>query len=118
MLKFSNIHLISTLCLIKTNLFNTYFVLSIDITNQLASFLNILFIYREGKGRRKREREKHQCVVASHVPPTGDLAHNPGMCPDWESNSKLLVCNPAPRPLSHTSQDSISFFIKERLGQK
>ena len=19
-------------------------------------------------------------------PPTGDLAHNPGMCPDWESN--------------------------------
>ena len=20
------------------------------------------------------------------LPPTGDLAHNPGMCPDWESN--------------------------------
>ena len=20
------------------------------------------------------------------MPPTGDLAHNPGMCPDWESN--------------------------------
>ena len=37
---------------------------------------------REGE----REREKHQCVVASHVLPTGDLAHNPGMCPDWESN--------------------------------
>ena len=30
--------------------------------------------------------EKHQCVVASCVPPTGDLAHNPGVCPDWESN--------------------------------
>ena len=30
--------------------------------------------------------DKHQCVVASHVPPTGDLARNPGMCPDWESN--------------------------------
>ena len=26
------------------------------------------------------------CVVASHTPTTGDLAHNPGMCPDWESN--------------------------------
>ena len=25
-------------------------------------------------------------MVASPVPPTGDLAHNPGMCPDWESN--------------------------------
>ena len=39
-----------------------------------------LFIFREGEG------EKHQCVVASHVIPTGDLACNPGLCPDWESN--------------------------------
>ena len=22
------------------------------------------------------------------VPPTGDLAHNPGMCPDWELNQR------------------------------
>ena len=45
-----------------------------------------IFIYfqREGKGR--REGEKHQCVVASHAPPTGGLAGNPGMCPDWELN--------------------------------
>ena len=35
---------------------------------------------------REREGEKHQCVVASHVPPTGDLACNPGMCPGWELN--------------------------------
>ena len=27
-------------------------------------------------------------MVASHVPPTGDLACNPGMCPDWESNQR------------------------------
>ena len=33
-----------------------------------------------------REGEKHQCVAATHVPPTGDLARNPGMCPDWELN--------------------------------
>ena len=32
--------------------------------------------------------EKHQCVVASHMPQAGDLAHNPGMCPDWESNRR------------------------------
>ena len=25
-------------------------------------------------------------MVASHVPPTGDLAHNPGTCLDWELN--------------------------------
>ena len=28
--------------------------------------------------------EKHQ-TVASHTPPSGDLAHNPGVCPDWET---------------------------------
>ena len=34
----------------------------------------------------EREGEKHQCVFASQVSPTRDLACNPGMCPDWESN--------------------------------
>ena len=33
-----------------------------------------------------REGEKLQCVVASQVSPTGDLAHNTGMRPDWELN--------------------------------
>ena len=44
----------------------------------------IYLFFRDGKG--ERTREKYQCVVASHMPPTGDLACNPGMCPDWESN--------------------------------
>ena len=26
--------------------------------------------------------------ITSHMPPTGDLAHNPGMCPDWGSNQR------------------------------
>ena len=43
-----------------------------------------LFIFRE-RGKERREGKKHQCAVASHAPPTGDLACNPGMCPDWES---------------------------------
>ena len=34
----------------------------------------------------EREGKKHQCVVVSRAPPTGDLAHNPDMYPDWESN--------------------------------
>ena len=25
-------------------------------------------------------------MAATWAPPTGDLAHNPGMCPDWELN--------------------------------
>ena len=44
------------------------------------------FIFKERGREGEREGEKHQCVVTSHMPPTGDLAQNPGMCPDWESN--------------------------------
>ena len=41
----------------------------------------------KARGReRERDGENHQCVVASHMPPTGDLACNPGMCPDCELN--------------------------------
>ena len=43
-----------------------------------------LFIFRERGKEGRREEEKHQCVVASDMVPTGDQAHNPGMCPDWE----------------------------------
>ena len=49
-----------------------------------------LFIFRERGTEGEREGEQHQSVVASHTPPTGDLAHNPGMCPDWESNWQLF----------------------------
>ena len=44
----------------------------------------------EGKGGRKRGRETSMCgryidLVASHMCPSGDLACNPGMYPDWEA---------------------------------
>ena len=45
------------------------------------SFLKkILFIFRQRGREGKREEEKHQCVVDCQAHPTGDLAHNPGMC--------------------------------------
>ena len=47
-----------------------------------------LFILRERGREGEREEEKHQCVLASHAPPTWNLTYNPGMCPDWESNRK------------------------------
>ena len=50
-----------------------------------------LFIFRASRREGEREGEKHQCVVSSHMPPTGDLACNPGMCPDWESNRLPFV---------------------------
>ena len=56
-----------------------------------------LFTFREKGREREQEGGKHQCVVATHAPPTGDLARNPGMCPDWDSNRLLS-------PPSHTSQ--------------
>ena len=52
------------------------------------SFLRFyLFVFRN-RGRREKEREKNINVwlsLARH-PPTGDLALNSGMCPDWELN--------------------------------
>ena len=42
------------------------------------------FIFRQREKVGEKEGEKHQCGVASRVLPTGDLAHNPGMCPDWQ----------------------------------
>ena len=49
----------------------------------LFFFFKILFIFRERGRERQREGEKHQCVVASCAPPTGDLACNPGMSIHW-----------------------------------
>ena len=45
-----------------------------------------LFTFREREREGEREGEKYQCGDVSHTSPTGDLAHNPRMCPDWESN--------------------------------
>ena len=44
------------------------------------------YLLLEGRKEGGREGEKHQCVGASHAPPTVDLARNPGMCPAWEPN--------------------------------
>ena len=55
-------------------------------SSSFSFIFKILFYYlflERGEGRKE---EKHQCVVVSWAPPTGDLAHNPGMCPEWESN--------------------------------
>ena len=51
-------------------------------------YLKILFIFSERRRGGEREGEKHQCVVASCVSPTGDLVHNPDMCPEWELNQQ------------------------------
>ena len=57
-----------------------------------AASLQVAFLYFFKKDfidlflERGREEEKHQCVVAPRMPPTGDLACNPGIWPVWELN--------------------------------
>ena len=47
-------------------------------------FKESLFIFREGKGGRKRGRETSVgCLLHA---PNWDLVHNPVMCLDWELN--------------------------------
>ena len=67
-------------------------------------FLKTLFIFREGNGGRKKERENYQYVVASHVAPTGDLARNPGMRPDWEANQRPFRLQASTQSTEPTSQ--------------
>ena len=46
----------------------------------------IYFIFRQRRRKGEKEGEKYQRAIASCTSPTGDLAHHPGMCPDWELN--------------------------------
>ena len=65
-----------------------------------------LFIFRERGREGEREREKHQCVIASCSPPSGDTTwpttHTCTLTGNWTCNP--LVCRPMLNPLSHTSQ--------------
>ena len=44
--------------------------------------------------------------------PNGDLARNPGMCPDWELNWRSFASQPTFSPLSYTSQGHILLLLK------
>ena len=72
------------------------------------SSFKILYLFLERGGR---EGEKHQCVVASGAPPTGDLAHNPTCARTGNPTGDPLVCRPVLNPLSHTSQGSDLFHL-------
>ena len=70
-----------------------------------------LFIFRERGREGDREGEKHQCVVATHMAPTGDLACNPGMCPDWKLNGRPFGSQSLLVPLSYTSRGEFFFTV-------
>ena len=55
-------------------------------------FKDFIYLLSERREGREKHRERNISVgeihgsVASCAPLTGDQAHSPGMCPDWESN--------------------------------
>ena len=56
-----------------------------DLSHTVSLGFIYLFIHR-GEGRKKeRERNINVWLPLTH-PTRRNLAHNPGMCPDWESN--------------------------------
>ena len=61
-------------------------ILFCEVSAQVFFKRFYFYIFRERGKEGEREGQKHQCVVASRAPPNGDLAHNPGTCPDWEWN--------------------------------
>ena len=65
-----------------------------------------------------RGREKSMCeryMVASHAPPTGDLAHNPACTLTRNRTGDLLVSRTPLNPLSHTSQGKDFIFLLKQL---
>ena len=57
----------------------------------------------------------YACLLSA---PTGDLAHNPGMCPDWESNLRPFGLQAALNPLSRTSQVLRCVFPRPRQSAR
>ena len=77
----------------------------ISSTSLSGSLLFIhLFIFRQRVRKGERKGEKHQCVVASHAPPTGDLACTQACALTGNRTSDPLVHKLALNPLSHISQ--------------
>ena len=48
-------------------------------------FKDFIYLFLERRREGERQGEKHQCVVASCMTPTGDVACNTSVCPDRES---------------------------------
>ena len=84
-------------------------LLSEEIQFSFFSFSFFLFIERGRRG--EREGEKHQCVVASHVPTTGDLACDPGMCSDWDLNQEPFGSQ-ADTQSTEPHQPGLNFLLK------
>ena len=82
------------------------------IVISFSFFFLWFYLFLEGKGRRKGE--KHRCLVACHAPPTGDLACNSDMCPEWESNQRPFCSQADSQPTEpHQPGLIVNFLLKD-----
>ena len=93
---------------------NYYFMVSMFDFHKPFLKRFYLFIFRE-RGR-EGERERNTDVqeihgsVAYHIPSTGHLIHNPGMCPDWESNQQPFGSQVSPQSTEPHKPGLISIY--------
>ena len=52
-------------------------------------------------------------MLASHAAPAGDLAHNPGMCPDWELNQQPFGSQAGAQPTESHQPALIVLLVSE-----
>ena len=72
------------------------------------SILRFYLFIERGKGREEeRERNINVWLLLSRAP-TEDLARNPGLCPDWESNLRPLALWNNARPTEPHRSGGIS----------
>ena len=51
-------------------------------------FKDFIYVFLDRGERREKDRERNTVCGCFLSTPTEDLARNPGMCPDWESNRR------------------------------
>ena len=72
----------------------------------------IYFIFRQRGREGEREEEKHQCVVASHIPLLVTWPTTQACAPTDNQTNDPVVLRPALNPLSHISQCQKKHLIK------
>ena len=82
-------------------------ILSLIFKNIFKTFISLL-IFRQRGREGEREREKHQCVVASHAPLKGTWSTTQACALTENRTGDPLVHRPALNPLSHMGSVSNS----------
>ena len=72
---------------------------------QVHIFKDFYLFLERGEGKEKERERNINVWLPLTRPPTGDLARNPGMCPDWESNWQAFGSQAQAHPLSYNQPE-------------